>query len=108
MRRFLLAAMMLGAPAGAQAADMPDLPILRGGFTERPTTVNWQGYYIGGQGGYGSSDEDFGRFPSAGPLMAALLACTTCEDQKVGTLCTPSHKYRSALRRLETGAALAG
>ena len=81
MRRFLLAAMMLGAPAGAQAADMPDLPILRGGFTERPTTVNWQGYYIGGQGGYGSSDEDFGRFPSTRPLMAALLAGTTIEAQ---------------------------
>jgi len=54
MRRFLLAAIMLGAAAGAQAADMPDLPILRGAFTERLTTVNWQGYYIGGQGSYGS------------------------------------------------------
>jgi outer membrane immunogenic protein len=54
MRRFLLAAVMFGAAAGAQAADMPDLPILRGAFTERPTTVNWQGYYLGGQGAYGS------------------------------------------------------
>src|SRR2546429_6512858 len=56
MRRFLLAAVMLGAAAGAQAADMPDLPILRGAFTEGPTAapVNWQGYYIGGQGSYGS------------------------------------------------------
>ena len=26
MRRFLLAAVMLGAAAGAQAADMPDFP----------------------------------------------------------------------------------
>ena len=56
MRRFLLAAVMLGAAAGAQAADMPDLPILRGAFTEGPAAapVNWQGYYIGGQGSYGS------------------------------------------------------
>ena len=39
MRRFLLAAVMLGAAAGAQAADMPDLPILRGAFTEGPTAA---------------------------------------------------------------------
>jgi outer membrane immunogenic protein len=54
MRGFLLAAMVFGAAAGAQAADMPDFPILRGAFTERPTTVNWEGYYIGGQGDYAS------------------------------------------------------
>jgi opacity protein-like surface antigen len=56
MRRVLLVAVMLGAAAGAQAADMPDLPILRGAFTEGPAAapVNWQGYYIGGQGSYGS------------------------------------------------------
>ncbi len=56
MRRFLLAAVISGVAAGAQAADMPDLPILRGGFTEGPAaaTVNWQGYYIGGQGSYGT------------------------------------------------------
>jgi len=56
MRRVLLVAVMLGAAAGAQAADMPDLPILRGAFTEGPTMapVYWQGYYVGGQGSYGS------------------------------------------------------
>src|SRR5260370_16578093 len=50
MRRILLAAVMLGAAAGAHAADMPDLPILRGAFTEGPAAapVYWQGYYIGG------------------------------------------------------------
>ena len=52
MRRFLLAAVMLGAAAGAQAADMPDFPILRGAFTEAPppATVYWQGYYTAGRG----------------------------------------------------------
>src|SRR6266446_9168744 len=56
MRRVLLAVVMFGAAAGAQAADMPDLPVLRGALTEGPTAapVNWQGYYIGGQGSYGS------------------------------------------------------
>lgn len=61
MRRFLLAAVMMGAASCAQAADMPDLPILRGSYIDGLTTsrVNWQGFYVGGQGGYGSSDEKF-------------------------------------------------
>ena len=56
MRRFLLVAMMCGAAAGAQAADMPDLPFLRGSFTDGLSSArtNWQGYYIGGQASYGS------------------------------------------------------
>jgi opacity protein-like surface antigen len=56
MRRFLLVAVMCGAASVAQAADMPDLPFLRGSFTEGLTSakVNWQGYYVGGQVSYGS------------------------------------------------------
>ena len=58
MRRLLLAAVMCGMMTAADAAD---LPILRGGFTDGLSTsiVNWQGFYVGGQGGYGSSDENF-------------------------------------------------
>ena len=61
MRRLLLAAVMFGAVSGAQAADMPDLPILRGAFTDglSSSKVNWQGFYIGGQGGLGTSDMNF-------------------------------------------------
>src|ERR1700682_241247 len=73
MRGFVLAAVMFGAASGAQAADMPDLPILRGALTDGLTTVNWQGYYIGGQWGYGSSDVDFRRVPSTAPLLQVLL-----------------------------------
>ncbi len=108
MRRFLLAAVMLGAAAGAQAADMPDLPILRGAFTERLTTVNWQGYYIGGQGGYGSSDEDFGRFPSTRPLMAALLAGTAIEAQMGVSSWAPSPNSGKLSSRAGSGGAFAG
>ncbi|UPK02906.1 outer membrane beta-barrel protein [Bradyrhizobium sp. 170] len=56
MRRFLLVAVMCGAASVAQAADMPDLPFLRGSFTDGLTSakVNWQGYYVGGQVSYGS------------------------------------------------------
>lgn len=62
MRGWVLAAVIFGvASGGARAADMPDFPILRGGFTDGLMTakVNWQGYYIGGQGGYGTSDMNF-------------------------------------------------
>ena len=58
MRRLLLAAVMCGAMTAANAAD---LPFLRGGFTDglSSSSVNWQGFYVGGQAGYGSSDENF-------------------------------------------------
>ncbi|EJN12976.1 opacity protein [Bradyrhizobium sp. YR681] len=56
MRRLLLAAVMLGTVSAAHAADMPDLPFLRGSFTDGLTSArpNWQGYYVGGQGDYGT------------------------------------------------------
>jgi outer membrane immunogenic protein len=61
MRGLLLAAVMFGAVSGAQAADMPDLPILRGGLTEglSSSSVNWQGFYVGGQGSWGGSNINF-------------------------------------------------
>jgi outer membrane immunogenic protein len=53
MRRFLMAAMALGAVSSAHAAD---LPFLRGGFTDgySRAPVVWQGFYVGGQGSWGS------------------------------------------------------
>lgn len=56
MRRLMVAAAMLGTVSAARAADMPDLPILRGSFTDGLTNArpNWQGYYVGGQGDYGT------------------------------------------------------
>jgi outer membrane immunogenic protein len=73
MRRFLLAAMVFGAASGARAADLSDLPILRGSFTDglSASRVNWQGFYAGVQGGYGSSDEHFNG--STRNMLAALL-----------------------------------
>lgn len=57
MRRLLAVAMVCGTVTGAQAADMPDLPFLRGSFTDGlggARVVNWQGFYVGGQVSYGS------------------------------------------------------
>jgi opacity protein-like surface antigen len=67
---------MFGAVSGARAADLSDLPILRGAFTEGLSNakVNWQGYYVGGQAGYGSSDENFNG--STANMAQALLADT--------------------------------
>ncbi len=64
MRRLMLAAAMLGTVSAAQAADMPDLPILRGAFTDGLTNSrpNWQGCYVGGQGGYGALRRELQRF----------------------------------------------
>jgi outer membrane immunogenic protein len=61
MRRFLLAMAMCGMTVGAQAADLSDLPVLRGGFTDglTSTTVNWSGVYVGGQVSRGAADMDF-------------------------------------------------
>ena len=49
MRRFLLAAVMFGAVSGAQAADLPDFPVLRGSQGLSTPTRNWDGWYAGGQ-----------------------------------------------------------
>jgi outer membrane immunogenic protein len=62
MRRFVLAAAMAGMTFGAQAADLPDLPVLRGSLPAgglSTTTRNWDGWYVGGQVGYASADMDF-------------------------------------------------
>lgn len=60
MRRFWLAALASGAVSVAHAADMPDFPALRGGFSQ-PVQRGWGGWYVGGQAGYQSADMDFSK-----------------------------------------------
>ncbi len=83
MRGVVVVAVMLAAVSGARAADLPDLPILRGGFTDGLTTskVNWEGFYVGGQAGYGSSDENFAG--SQSNLLAALLSDNVVQEMGV-------------------------
>lgn len=83
MRRFLLVAAMCGAVSGAQAADLSDMPILRGAYTEGLSTpkVNWQGFYVGGQAGYGSSNENFTG--STANMFAALLDHNVVQEMDV-------------------------
>jgi opacity protein-like surface antigen len=63
MRRLWFVAAMLGSVSAAHAADMPDLPVLRGGFTDglSKTTHNWDGWYAGGDVGYSSDSTDFSK-----------------------------------------------
>ncbi len=81
MRRLLLVAVMCGVVSGVQAADMPDLPFLRGSFTEGLSkgSVNWGGGYIGGHASHGAADMDFTN--SGQDLLAKLLNNVDLEAQ---------------------------
>lgn len=78
MRRLILAALLAGVVTGAQAADMPDIPILRGPVSEglmsaRP--VYWQGIYAGGQFAWGSVSTDHAS--TVGGVNSIALAAAT-------------------------------
>jgi outer membrane immunogenic protein len=80
MRGLVLAAVMFGAVSAAQAADMPDF--LRGSLSAGPApVVNWQGFYIGAQAGYGSSDESFSG--SNANMLAALISDNVIQEMGV-------------------------
>jgi outer membrane immunogenic protein len=80
MRKLLLAAVIFGAAQGAYAADMPDLPVLRGSLPDGLSTVRtvWQGYYVGGQAGVGESDMNFTG--ATRDVAARLLSGTALES----------------------------
>ncbi|WP_322515886.1 outer membrane beta-barrel protein [Rhodopseudomonas palustris] len=80
MRRVLIAAIAMTAAAhGAQAADMPEFGALRGAMVDTPRgVVDWQGFYVGGQAGYGASDMDFTN--STQGAVANLLTNTVIEN----------------------------
>ncbi len=81
MRRLLMVAVMCGVVSAAQAADMPDLPFLRGSFTDglSKSSVNWGGGYIGGHASHGAADMDFTN--SGQDLLAKLLNNIDLETQ---------------------------
>jgi len=79
MRGALLAIAMIGMAAQAQAADMPDF--LRGSLSGSATTVYWQGFYAGAQGGYGSSDEHFSGANTS--MISSLIANNVIQQMGV-------------------------
>ncbi len=74
MRTWVLAAMMVVTAQGALAADMPDLPVLRGFMNDGPRTTHttWEGFYLGGQAGYTSSQMNFANTNNS--LVSSFLA----------------------------------
>src|SRR5436305_12033914 len=78
MRRVLLAAVIVGTAAAAQAADVPDF--LRGSLVPSVAArPNWQGFYVGGQASYGAADMDFTN--SGQDLLKKLLNNVDVEQQ---------------------------
>src|SRR3954453_20649891 len=78
MRRFLLAAVIVGTATATQAADMPDF--LRGSLVPSVAArPNWQGFYAGGQASYGAADMDFTN--SGQDLLKKLLNNIDVEQQ---------------------------
>jgi len=71
MRRLVVAMMVVGAAQAAQAADLPDFSALRGPVGIDRGVVNWQGFYVGGQAGYGAADMNFAGSNNA--LIAKAL-----------------------------------
>jgi opacity protein-like surface antigen len=81
MRRLIVAAMVAASVQGAQAADLPDwgdLPVLRGAVGLGRGVGNFEGYYIGAQAGYGSTDMNFTGSNSA--MTARMLANRVIEN----------------------------
>ena len=67
-------ALILMAPAGAVAADMPEF--LRGSFT--PSSTRWDGFYFGGQAGKTFGSADFGNADNS--LVSYMLANTELQS----------------------------
>src|ERR1700743_1916004 len=88
MRRFLLAAVMcVTAMSGSHAADLFDLPFLRGPVGLTSGRINWQGFYVGGQGAFGTTDMDF---TGATQSVAAKLLAVTAIDNSGGASSWPA------------------
>ena len=70
-------ALILMVPAGAVAADMPDL--LRGSYS--PSYTRWDGFNFGVQAGLNNMNTDFSNAGES--LVANILRNSTLEDQAV-------------------------
>ena len=82
MRSVLGAVLALAVIPAAHAADMFDLPILRGSSTREfgpPSYQRWDGFYAGLQAGYSAASMDFGG--STSDQVAYILRNTALENE---------------------------
>jgi opacity protein-like surface antigen len=75
--------LILMAPAGAVAGDMPDF--LRGSYT--PTYTRWEGFYVGGQAGETFGSADFANATQS--MLNYILSNTELQDQVSGWTTLP-------------------
>ena len=75
--------LILMAPAGAVAGDMPDF--LRGSYT--PTYTRWEGFYVGGQAGQTWGTADFANATQS--MLNYILSNTELQDKVSGWTTLP-------------------
>jgi opacity protein-like surface antigen len=79
MRWLMCALIVAGSVQGATAADLSDLPILRGSTYDSGAPARWDGFYAGAQAGFATSGTDFSNSTSS--LVAFILRNTTIENE---------------------------
>jgi opacity protein-like surface antigen len=82
MRRLLIAIGLIGMMSDAFAADLDDLPMLRGSDTfvpAFPAYPSWEGFYVGGHATYGNANADFSN--ATQPLAAFSLRNSTLGNE---------------------------
>jgi opacity protein-like surface antigen len=81
MRWLVCALILAGSAQGAAAADLSDMPLLRGSNTiDMSGPTRWDGFYVGAQAGLGFAGTDFGN--STKSLVAFILRNTTIESEQ--------------------------
>uniref|UniRef100_Q07IZ4 Outer membrane protein beta-barrel domain-containing protein n=1 Tax=Rhodopseudomonas palustris (strain BisA53) TaxID=316055 RepID=Q07IZ4_RHOP5 len=94
MRGLAGAAVALGLGLAAQGAEAADMPFLRGALFDGPRRhVNWEGFYVGGHAGYGTSDMNF---TNATEGVVAKLLDNTVVESLLGVSSWPVLDKRSA------------
>ena len=94
-------ALILMAPAGAVAADMPEF--LRGSYT--PTYTRWEGFYFGAQAGKTSGSADFGN---ADPIHGQLHPQPTPSCRTTSPAGPRCRKVRPAAQAMAASSATIG
>ena len=80
LRGAALVAVSLASVAGANAADMPEMPWLRGTVSnDSPGYARWDGLQIGGQIGLSNLSGDFSS--ASNPQVAYILRNSTLENE---------------------------
>jgi outer membrane immunogenic protein len=92
-----------GLPLLANAADMAPPPVLRGPLPATESSSNWDGFYIGASGGFGSISRS--SQPSQGVTNPLLRALVRGSEVEPGVMAMPIiEKGRTQSQRVSFGA----